>query len=206
MRLDALRSLHGIDHPSALPRNDADSDAWVAGVRAGDRHAFELMYRAYYQRLVGFVCAYIRSESAAEEEVQELFLAIWRDRERWELHTTLRAYLFKGARNRALNHLKHEGVTIAACESAVSEKRTLAMGEPAATVQETMEAEELEAAARVAISRLPPRCRMAFNLCRAHGLSYAEAAQVMGISEHTVKIQMTRALSALRAGLAQWLP
>jgi DNA-directed RNA polymerase specialized sigma24 family protein len=47
---------------------------------------------------------------------------------------------------------------------------------------------------------------MAFTLCRAHGLSYAETAQVMGISEQTVKVQMGRALMALRAGLARWLP
>jgi RNA polymerase sigma-70 factor (ECF subfamily) len=61
-------------------------------------------------------------------------------------------------------------------------------------------------AAERTIARLPPRCRMAFTLCRAHGLSYAETAQVMGVSEHTVKIQMARALVALRAGLARWLP
>jgi RNA polymerase sigma-70 factor (ECF subfamily) len=207
MRLDTLRrpALH--DPPATtLPRNDAEDLARVARIRTGDRVAFEQMYRAYYRPLVGFVYTYLRSDSLAEEEVQELFLAIWRHRSRWELQTTLRSYLFKSARNRALNHLRHAGVASAAHADAASESRTIAMGEIQPAIDEQVEAGELAAAAQRTIDRLPPRCRMAFTLCRAHGLSYAETAQVMGISEQTVKVQMGRALMALRAGLARWLP
>lgn len=206
MRVETLRNPARDARPVGLPHDDAEGQAWVARVRGGDKRAFELIYRAYYQALVGFVFTYLRSEPIAEEEVQDLFLAIWRHRERWELRTTLRAYLFKSARNRALNRLRHEGVMIAACEGAVAENRTIAMGEAPADLEQQVEAEELAAAAQRAIEQLPPRCRMAFTLCRAHGLSYAETAQVMGISENTVKIQMARALTALRVGLARWLP
>ena len=61
-------------------------------------------------------------------------------------------------------------------------------------------------AANVAVERLAPRCRETFVLVRQHGLTYAQAAEVMGTSEHTVKIQMQRALAALRRHLAAWLP
>lgn len=206
MRLDTLRTSAPNDQTTAPSRDDAEERAWVAQIRAGDRKAFERMYRSYYQPLVGFVYTYLRSEPIAEEQVQELFLAVWRQRDRWELRTTLRAYLFQSARNRALNHLRHEGVTQVACEDAAAEKRTIAMGEAPPDLHQQVEADELAAAAQLAVARLPPRCRMAFTLCRGHGLSYAETAQVMGISEHTVKIQMTRALLALRIGLARWLP
>jgi RNA polymerase sigma-70 factor (ECF subfamily) len=164
------------------------------------------MYQAYYRALVGFVYTYVRSEPAAEEEVQELFLAIWHHRQRWDVRTTLRAYLFKAARNRALNYLRHEGVSSTVLDDAVAEGRAIAMGESPRDVQQDIEADELAGAAQRAVARLPARCRTAFTLCRAHGLSYAETAQVMGISEHTVKVQMARALAALRAGLARWLP
>jgi RNA polymerase sigma-70 factor (ECF subfamily) len=189
-----------------LPHDDAEDHRRVARVRAGDRQAFEAIYRAYYQALVGFVCGYLKSEATAEEVVQELFLAIWRHRDRWELSTTLRAYLFKSARNRALNYLRHEGVIAALDESTEGNHRPPAMGEAPPQVDQQLEADEMATAAERTIARLPPRCRMAFTLCRAHGLSYAETAQVMGVSEHTVKIQMARALVALRAGLARWLP
>ena len=187
-------------------RDDAEERAFVARVRVGDRIAFEQIYRTYYRALVGFVYAYLRSEAQAEEEVQELFLAVWCHRDQWEPRTTVRAYLFKAARNRALNYLKHEGVVNAVHDDAAIENRTLAMGEAPATQDERFDASDLAAAAQGAIERLPPRCRLAFTLCRSQQLSYAETAQVMGISEHTVKIQMARALAALRVGLARWLP
>jgi RNA polymerase sigma-70 factor (ECF subfamily) len=180
--------------------------ARVQRIRAGEATAFEDVYRDYYRVLVGFVYTYLRSEPQAEEVVQDVFLAIWRHRAQWQPRTSLRAYLFGAARNRALNRLRDQGVASTARDDAGIEGRMLAMGEPAAAVDLQIEGAELADAARRAIARLAPRCRMAFMLCREEGLSYAETAEVMGISEHTVKIQMGRALKALRVGLAQWLP
>jgi len=193
------------DEPAARGLVDANERKLVELVRAGDRAAFEGIYRSYYRRLVGFTYTYVHSDALAEELVQEIFLSIWRQRERWEVGTTLRAYLFACARNSALNHRRHEGVKQAASDAAISEGRLLGMGEAPAALDSRLEADDLALAARAAISRLPPRCRTAFTLCRGHGLSYAEAAEVMGISESTVKIQMARALAALRAALARWI-
>ena len=193
------------DEPLARGLDEADEREWVDRVRAGDRVAFEGIYRTYYRRLVGFIYTYVRSDTLAEELVQDIFLSIWRQRACWDLRTTLRAYLFRCARNSALNQRRHEGVTQAASDEAMSEGRMLGMGEAPAALDSQLEADDLAVAARAAISRLPPRCRTAFTLCRGHGLSYAEAAQVMGISESTVKIQMARALAALRAALARWI-
>ncbi len=193
------------DEPAAHGLVEANERNLVDRVRAGDRAAFEGLYRSYYQRLVGFAYTYVRSDALAEELVQEVFLSIWRQREGWEVGTTLSAYLFTCVRNSALNHRRHEGVKQAASAAALSEGRTLGMGEPPAALDSQLEADDLALAARAAISRLPPRCRTVFTLCRGHGLSYAEAAQVMGISESTVKVQMARALAALRLGLARWI-
>ncbi len=181
-------------------------DARVQRIRAGDAAAFEDVYREQYRALVGFVYTYLRSEPQAEEVVQDVFLGVWRHRAQWQPRTSLRAYLFGAARNRALNRLRDQGVASSTRDDAGIEGRMLAMGEPPAAVDLQIEGAELAEAARRAIARLAPRSRMAFLLCREEGLSYAETAEVMGISEHTVKIQMGRALKALRVGLAQWLP
>ena len=206
MRLDSAAVHVPSSEPTRPARTDAEERACAQRVRAGDKDAFERLYRAYYRRLVGFVFTYLHSEPIAEELVQDVFLAVWRERERWELRTTVRAYLFQSARNAALNHLRHEGVSQSALENAAADGRALAMGERPAALDVQQEADELATVAQAAIAKLPPRCRMAFTLCRAHGLTYAETAQVMGVSERTVKMQMARALLALRAGLARWLP
>jgi RNA polymerase sigma-70 factor (ECF subfamily) len=60
-------------------------------------------------------------------------------------------------------------------------------------------------AIREAIAQLPERSRAVFLLCRDQGLSYADAAEVLGISPVTVKSQMGRALASLRTSLAPFL-
>ena len=202
----ALESGTRLDRTTPHLAGDPRDVARVDAIRRGDPSAFEEVYRAYYRSLVGFIHTYVRSESIAEEEVQNLFLSIWRHRAQCAPRTTLRAYLFKAARNRALNRLRDDGVSVAASQNAIAERRMLAMGEAPAPLDQQLEASELAEAAQRAIARLAPRCRMAFTLCRSEGLSYAETAEVMGTSEHTVKIQMGRALKALRIGLAHWLP
>ena len=182
-----------------------DEQRMVAGVRAGDREAFETIYRTYYRPLVGFIYPYLGSEALAEEQVQELFLALWRLRADWQLRTTLRAYLYRGARNRALNYLKHARVEDGAASALPADEPSYGMGQPPAAIDDAAVAGELAAAVRRALQRLPRRCRMTFQLSRDHGLSYPEIAHAMGVSEHTVKIQMSRALKAMREALAPWL-
>jgi RNA polymerase sigma-70 factor, ECF subfamily len=191
-------------HTQSQPHT-RDEHEWVRSVRMGDQTAFEAMYRAYYRALVGFTYTYVGSEAVAEEHVQELFLAIWRQRDHWEVQSTLRAYLYGAARNRALNHLAHEHIARAVTEDALVEERAIGMGAAPAAIDEVVEQEELAAAVQRAIERLPARCRATFTLCRDHGLTYAETARVMGVSEYTVKIQMARALKAMRLSLASWL-
>ena len=177
----------------------------IDGVRRGDRAAFEAMYRAYYSPLVGFLYPYLGSEALAEEQVQELFLAIWRLREQWDVRTTLRAYLYRSARNRALNYLKHARIEEGAASALPAGEPSFGMGTAPPASDDTIVADDLAEAARRAIERLPRRCRTTFQLSRDHGLTYAEVAQAMGVSEHTVKIQMTRALKAIRHALTPWL-
>lgn len=205
MRFESAPVPIAIDESGPNGATDIEERADVDRVRAGDKAAFERLYRAYYRRLVGFVYLYVHAEPIAEEVVQDVFLAIWRERARWELRTTVRAYLFQAARNTAFNHLRHQGVSRSVVDGAVADGRALAMGEGPPALDAQQEADELARAALAAIGRLPARCRMTYTLCRGHGLSYGETAQVMGISEHTVKVQMARALQALRTELAHWL-
>jgi RNA polymerase sigma-70 factor (ECF subfamily) len=60
-------------------------------------------------------------------------------------------------------------------------------------------------AIRRAIDALPDRCRQIFLLSREKYLSYAEIAEVLGISVKTVETQMWRALKSLRKSLAPYL-
>jgi RNA polymerase sigma-70 factor (ECF subfamily) len=63
---------------------------------------------------------------------------------------------------------------------------------------------ELGEALSRAVLTLPPRAQQAYRLVREQELAYVEAAEVMGISTHTVEIHLIRALKALREQLVSW--
>ena len=168
-------------------------------IRGGDQGAFEALFRAHYAPLVGFVEGMLRRHDLAEEVVQEVLLNLWRARDTLRIEDSLRAYLYRGARNRALNHLRHERVERRAEPRVVGES-SLAPAGDAQLVEE-----EIDVAVREAVAALPERCREVFELSRVQGLRYAEIAQVLGISVKTVDTQMGRALRALRQKLAPWI-
>jgi RNA polymerase sigma-70 factor (ECF subfamily) len=169
-------------------------------LRRGEDAAYETIFRQWYAPLVAMTTALLRDRGPAEEVVQDVLLELWRRRESITFETSLRAYLFQAARNRALNHLRRLRVEARG-------EATIAAGMPTveAADSEAREA-ELNAAIQAAIAGLPDRCREVFELSRVNGLKYSEIATRLGISVKTVEAQMGKALRVMREKLAPWLP
>jgi RNA polymerase sigma-70 factor (ECF subfamily) len=169
-------------------------------IRQGDEGAFDAAFRANYPSLVGMAEGMLRSRAVAEEIVQDVMLAVWRRRDSLPIEESLKAYLFRATRNRALNHLRHARV------ERQGEPYAAGATEKAPAAPSLLEEEEIDVAVREAIGELPERCREVFELSRVHGLRYAEIASALGISVKTVEAQMGKALRILRDRLAAWLP
>jgi RNA polymerase sigma-70 factor (ECF subfamily) len=168
-------------------------------VRAGDEAAYDTVFRTWYAPLVRVAAALLRDTDAAEEVVQDVMVEFWRRRLVMDADVTLRAYLLRSVRNRALNHLRHLRVR----RETTGDVEAL-YDEPMGSDQPVV-AKELGEAVAKALEELPPRCREVFDLSRVHGLKYAEIAESLGISQKTVEAQMGKALRVLRERLAAWL-
>jgi RNA polymerase sigma-19 factor, ECF subfamily len=190
--------LRRLARPNISPA--VDDRELLARIRGGDRDAFDTIFRAYYAPLVGSAQALLRERAVAEEVVQDVMLELWRRREALAVDDSLRAYLFRSARNRALNHLRHGRVERRAEPGAAAEVAT-----PPTAFSRLAEA-EIDVALRQALDSLPAPTREVFELSRVHGLRYAEIARVLDVSVKTVEARMGKALRALRERLAPWLP
>lgn len=171
----------------------------LARIRAGDEQAFDALFREYYASLVGFTESLLRSRAVAEEIVQDVMLEVWRRRETLEIDLTWRSYLFRAARNRALNDLRHHRVAQRA-EPYVRGPES----EPASSPAE-LEASELDREFQRVMASLPEPVRDVFYMSRRDGLKYGEIAAALGISVKTVEARMGRALKELREQLRDWL-
>jgi RNA polymerase sigma-70 factor (ECF subfamily) len=173
-----------------------DDQRTVERLRAGDASELERAFRTYYGPLCGFLARYVGA-AEAEELVQETFLRLWSDRERLEVHTSLRAFLYASARNRALNQLKRHGIEQRWAEAEVLEP--VGVADPEA--YEALERAEVSARVRRVIESLPPRLRETVELRWGSQWSHAEVAEAMGISQKGVEANVARAKAALRAAL-----
>ena len=169
-------------------------------VRSGDESAFDAVFRQWYAALVRVAAAMVRDNDQAEEVAQDVMHELWRRRLLLDEDVSLRAYLLRSVRNRALNQLRHRRVR----RDAEHDVEAL-YNEPIASDQPIV-ARELAEAVQRAFDELPPRCREVFELSRVHGLKYAEIADALGISQKTVEAQVGKALRVMRGRLADWVP
>lgn len=176
--------------------------ALVDRIRAGDEAACEALYLGHHEALWRFAYAYVHAPDVAEELVQDVFLALWRDRATWDVRVGVRAWLFGAVRNRARNHLRHERIVARLTErAAVPPPDAVGMGTRFVDPQTTVEEQELTDAVARAIATLPERRRIALTLRWKHELSAAEIARVLGTTPESVRVLLTRG----RQELAQLL-
>jgi RNA polymerase sigma-70 factor (ECF subfamily) len=176
-----------------------DESELLARLRRSDDDAFAAIFREHYSWLVLAAARLLGDRSSAEEVVQDVMLELWRRREELMLTGPLRAYLHQSARNRALNHLRHDR-TVRQSEPHV--RPPSAAPRPDARVS----SRELRAVVAEAMAELSPAQREVFEMSRRDGLTYPEIASVLDISVKTVEARMGRALRHLRERLAPWLP
>jgi|SRR6185503_1553426 len=180
-------------------KGDSGVDDVLRRIQSGDESAFDAAFREWYPVLVRVASALLQEVDAAEEVAQEVMLELWRRRHAISADVSLRAYLLRAVRNRALNQLRHLRVR------RESESEVEATYDAPLSADQPLVAGELSEAVQRAVRELPPRCREVFELSRVHGLKYAEIADSLGISQKTVEAQMGKALRIMRERLAAWL-
>jgi RNA polymerase sigma-70 factor, ECF subfamily len=178
--------------------------AWIEGIVAGDERAFEAVFRRFNRELYRFAVRMLGSPDEAEDVVQGVFVAIWQNRATWVIRSGLRVYLFTAVRNRVLQQFRNSRVR-RGLEPEILAITGARLSGPFTSPEAQVEQVDFAAALATAVAALPPRCREAFMLTREHGLTYAEAGAVMGVSPNTVMVQIGRALATLRRSLAPFL-
>ena len=161
--------------------------------------ALEQLYAAHWRRLVRLAVLLLRDQGAAEEIVQDAFVAMhgrWRGLR--DPDKAL-AYLRAAVVNRSRSALRHRGVV----------ERYVAGQSSGTAVADSADAPTLSGDRRTAVLEalraLPTRQREVLALRHYLELSEAEIAETLGISRGSVKAHASRGSAALRARLADRL-
>jgi RNA polymerase sigma-70 factor (ECF subfamily) len=160
---------------------------------AGDRRAFERLYRAHVDRVYA-LCARLAGDRAlAEELTQDVFVRAWEKLALFRGESAFGTWLHRLAVNVALNHLKtdarHRRRTVDDEDDTVAAlpARPLAPGD-------LMDLEN-------AVAKLPKGARTVFVLHDVEGYRHEEIADRLGITSGGSKAQLHRARLLLRQSL-----
>ena len=174
----------------------SESDvALLSRIREGDSGALGILLERYWAPVVRYATTLLESRDAAEDIAQDTFVRLWERREAWKLEGSVRALLFRVARNLSLDELRRRS----------ARERTMRVARVAPSVwspDDDLENTELRALIVGAVDSLPSRRRQVFVLVRHYGLSYREAAAVLDLSPQTVANHLSLALADLRESLA----
>ena len=185
-----------LGHPEPRAVSDGDVEL-LARVRAGDVAAFEALHAAHHDGLWRFAYDLVRSGEAAEEVVQEVFLALWRKRGEWEVSSSIAGWLYGATRHQALRHLRHARAVVRLADRAAL--HAAADAPPSDDAHAALEAQELDDVVARALAGLPERRRQAMTLRWKLQLSAPEIARALGTTPEAVRVLLTRARQELGA-------
>jgi RNA polymerase sigma factor (sigma-70 family) len=181
--------------PSHTAQNDAS--LWRL-LKQGDRIAFEALYRKYIEDLLHYGERMGMKEDALKDLVQDLFIEIWKSRERIKEMDNVKFYLFKALRYKIIkyHHRSHASEPLSndwiGAEESVEHK--ILHAEQAGLTTKYLQQ---------AIARLPKRQQEIIHLRFFQGFSNQDIASLMNLQYQSATNLIHRSLKAMRQYLQE---
>jgi RNA polymerase sigma-70 factor (ECF subfamily) len=210
-------------HPTAV-RDDTEL---VAALRAGDEGAFVALVNRHQALMLRVARQYVRDQRAAEDVVQETWVALIEGVDRFQGRATIKTWLFRVLVNRAISRAQRDRrqVPFCALEPAgddggaegptVDPSRFLDAehprwaghwaSDPPQLPEERLLARETLDRVRSAIDRLPTRQRSVIVLRDIGGFSAEEVCATLEVSEANQRVLLHRARAKVREELERYL-
>ena len=178
-----------------LRRAEPDDPALLERFRNGDPTAFDQLV-VRHRRVVYLVARrLLRSHEEADEAAQLAFIRAWKARQQFRGDSALRTWLTRIVLNVAKT-MRSNRVPVDGLDSAG------ALEDPGDGADERVRREQLRARVRGAVAGLPDRQREVVTLKVFSEMTYREVAEVMGLSEGSIKAHLHQAVSNLRRLMA----
>jgi RNA polymerase sigma-70 factor, ECF subfamily len=182
-------------------RREATDEELMQQLAAGHQEALGPLYTRYAARIFGLASQSLERQ-AAEEIVQDVFLAVWRKAETFKPERGMfRSWVFQIAHHRVLNELRRRSRQ-PALDPDLEWERLSGIPDPGLTPEEAAARSEDRDRLRAAMQNLPSAQRSALNLAFVEELSHAEVAKRLDLPLGTAKTRIRAGLERLRAGLS----
>lgn len=163
----------------------------VKRLRDGDDSCFKEIYDIYHFKVFSFVKKYTAQLADAEDVTQNVFIHLWKYRNKLNVEIELESILFKSCRQEISKWYKKQN-EIFSVEEAQLIKELDSADDPAETIDSRLEKIEL------LLEQMPERRRKIFTLYKFEDWSYKEIATEMNMSPSAVANQVSKTLQYLK--------
>lgn len=154
---------------------------------------FEDVYSEYFNPLYLFARSLVKSDDIAKDVVSDVFFNLWKSKSDLTQIKELKSYLFRSVKNQVIRTLSYDPRSFDSIETENCVKRIEKVNP-----EEVLLEKELIGIIEKAIQNLPDQCRLIFDMAKNKQMNYVEIATELGISQSTVKTQVSRAVAVVK--------
>ena len=181
-------------------RKTGDDRALMRRIRNGDEAAFADLVKRHGGGMLGVATRMLGSRADAEDAVQRAFMKCFTAAEAYRPEWAVTTWLYRILANVCFDEIRRRRARPEVHEDPPEYERAGGTGHAGGSGRDgTAERLDLDRA----LARVPDEARALILMRYAEGLSYHELARVRGIKVNTVKSQLARGKSILRAALKE---
>jgi RNA polymerase sigma-70 factor, ECF subfamily len=189
--------------PELITADDADL---VLASKAGDTAAFEELVGRYDRKLFRLVYHILHNHHDAQDVVQETFIKVFQNLERFQAHSKFSTWLYRIAVNQSLMALrKQRNKSAGAAESSLTDEDEgqlpIDVSDWRPNPEEQYKGSELRELLTRMLVELRPALRVVFIMRDIEGLSLQETAEALALTVAAVKARSLRARLEIREKL-----
>ncbi|MEX0314709.1 MAG: RNA polymerase sigma factor [Allomuricauda sp.] len=179
-----------------MKKVDLNQKRLLQSLKKGDEAAFKSIFDLCHKDLYRFILSITKSEYAAEEILQEVFVKLWRVRKSIDTSRSFRSFLYTMTRNHTYNYLR-----AIAHQEALKKELWKNIVLSSQSTEDSVLFAEYETILNSILDHLPQQKRNIYILSRKEGKSNQEIADLLGISQKTVKNHLWKTLQFIKIQL-----
>lgn len=163
----------------------------IEALKRGEHSAFDTVFDALYYRIYIFLKMLTKSDDDAQELSQRVFIDLWLNREKLDSTKNFNAYIYKMARNSALNFLKSKNLRDFDSYDSLDQESEF-------NADDDTLVKEIQLLVNLTVSRMPPQRRSVYEMSRNLQKTNDEIADELEITKKAVEKHLRLALSDIR--------
>lgn len=197
--------------PPAQPIKEVPDEELMAMFALGRAEAFEVLLTRHERPIIGYIMRSCGNRAKAEDLTQEVFLRVIKSAPKYRKTAKFTTWLYTIARNISIDAARRRsGRPEVSLDRSIGGKggddndKTFVANvadHRAEAGNVSLVRQDFRESLKLALAELPQEQREVFLLREVSGMKFREIADVVGVSENTVKSRMRYALETLRGHL-----